>query len=228
MGVSRKHLLKKDSDAMKVFIFLGFCLTIIGSLTAETWNQATSQEDRREKPDFDDESCDHWMTKLKVSKKDFQSNKNQAVFWQSEYGKKDGQDSKNMVAAQTYARALGKTTLEMTNGGRNMDKMKLFEKPDKNHAAYLWNCASLWFAQQVKGDVDVFGENASLESKYAKNNIPTFWNIELPALLEKNKNVKISYHKSTTKPKNPKDYKVVEVVEGLKVYKDYYKEDYPK
>merc|ERR1711962_444304 len=178
MGVSRRHLLKKDIDSMKVFIFFGFFLTIIGALTAETWNQATSRVVKKGpgEPHFENsENCERNMMKINVKKTEFKTSANNAVFWQTEIGKKDGTDSKNMLAAHNFAKKKGKMTVEMTKGGKKMDKMKLFQGlKNKKNAAYLWNCASMWFAQQVTGDVDVFGWNANKKSKYAANGIPTF------------------------------------------------------
>ena len=142
----------------------------------------------------------------KLRRTDFTTGRNKAVFWQTEKGKKSGVNSKNMEAAQRYARRANKMTLEMTKGGRIMDEMNLFRddngitckhkctREEKKKAGFLWNCASKWFAQGVTGDVDAFGSNARVQNDYVKNGIPTFWNIELPTLLRNNALVIINYY----------------------------------
>ena len=146
------------------------------------------------------------MCLAKKHKNDFTTGRNRAVFWQTEKGKKSGVNSKNMEAAQRYAERANKMTLEMTEGGRIMDEMNLFRddngitckhkctREEKKKAGFLWNCASMWFAEEVTGDVDAFGSNARVQNDYVENGIPTFWNIELIELLNNNELVIINYY----------------------------------
>ena len=78
------------------------------------------------------------------------------------------------------------------------------EKAQNKKAAKLWNCGSLYFAQGASGIIHAFGADARKETIYDNNfcekgqksiqKIPTFWGIELPAILGKNMEADIVFH----------------------------------
>ena len=144
-------------------------------------------------------------------KSDFSTAENGAVFWQSAtLGPNGKQIQDNMKAAWAWvARAenSGKMTVEKTAGGLLLEDLKLFvarndvtcpqrecTAVDLNWAGYYWNCASKWFAEQASGEIHAFGSHAKTTTPYGANGVPTFWNIELPTILKKNKNAHIIYH----------------------------------
>ena len=168
-------------------------------------------------PHFDSRQCETQMKALKskerpngFEKEDFSTEKNEAIFWQSAVrGPRNELLQCNMRAAWDWAakQTPPRKTVEKTAGGLDLEDMKLFEAQnqytcpgractgaDLAKAGYYWNCASMWFAQQASGEIHAFGSNAKLKTDYGGNGIPTFWNIELPNLLENNPNVKIIYH----------------------------------
>ena len=69
--------------------------------------------------------------------------------------------------------------------------------------------------QSIVDSVDAFGSGARSKSAY-NNGIPTWWNIELPNLLDDNPNIRIVYHENTP------PYKQRIVVSGKEVYRKYY------
>ncbi|MFY1831921.1 DUF6531 domain-containing protein [Myxococcus fulvus] len=104
---------------------------------------------------------------------DFATARNGAVFWATP----------NMVHAQAWARRNGKTTLEMTTGGRFLDGLQLFEPGSpvsRAEAAQLWDAASLRYAQEASGNVNVFSTGATRQGLFGER---TWWRVERKALL---------------------------------------------
>lgn len=135
-----------------------------------------------------------------------------AVFWSTDTTGKN--PNQNMISAQAWATSNGKKTLEQTDGGVQLEKLNLFSDDppfpktvtspingitvpiaSKATSAFYWNCASLYFAQGVAGTTHAFAEQVRVESPYG-NRIPTFFGIELPAMLVKNPNQLIVFHYS--------------------------------
>ena len=170
------------------------------------------------KPYFDESKCEEYMKALKppsrpngFTKADSLTAQNGAVFWQSAtLGPNDKKIQDNMKAAWAWVERpenSGKMTVEKTTGGTDLENLKLFEAQnpytcpqrectagDLNWAGYYWNCASKWFAEQASGEIHAFGSHAKTTTPYGANGVPTFWNIELPNILKKNKNAHIIYH----------------------------------
>ncbi len=105
---------------------------------------------------------------------DFSTKEDGAVFWSG-----DG----NMEAAQKWAAANGKTTLEQTAGGSYLNDLNLFDSANSGltgkQAADVWNIASQRFAEGASGEVYVFQEGATQFGAYGER---TWWAIEQPAL----------------------------------------------
>ncbi|GEM56366.1 hypothetical protein B0A58_00200 [Flavobacterium branchiophilum NBRC 15030 = ATCC 35035] len=111
---------------------------------------------------------------------DFSTVEDGAVFW----------SDKNMRTAQKWAESssTGKTTLEQTKGGEYLDNLDLFNPKnglDGSQAAEVWDTASKRFAEQAKGEINVFDEGAERYGPYGER---TWWRVEKP-ILEANKNV---------------------------------------
>ncbi|WP_338865646.1 DUF6531 domain-containing protein [Myxococcus stipitatus] len=104
---------------------------------------------------------------------DFSTARNGAVFWATP----------NMPYAQAWAKANGKTTLEQTTGGKFLDDLHLFEPGSpvtKAEAAQIWDAASLRFAQEASGTVNVFSTGATRMGAFGER---TWWRVERKALL---------------------------------------------
>jgi len=153
-------------------------------------------------------------------KTDFGTAEGAAMFWSTGTGRRDKID--NMQDAQKFAMNHTYMTLEQTKGGDILNKATLFgaEKhpsyfdPVKkglevdinnkkvwisslNHAAYLWNCASMELAiatgeKRYKSDkaggktypIHIYAEKANAVSPFALlNTVPTWYNIELPSMI---------------------------------------------
>ncbi|NLR67217.1 hypothetical protein HGH92_23115 [Chitinophaga varians] len=113
---------------------------------------------------------------------DFSTAKDGAVFWSG------NNTHTNMLAAQQWAAANGKTTLEQTVGGQYLNDLDLFGPHSTltgQEAAEVWDIASKRFAEDASGDVHVFSTNAKKINKWG--NLRTWWRIELPALLKNTK-----------------------------------------
>ena len=90
-----------------------------------------------------------------------------------------------MNAAESFAKANGMTTLEMTGAGKNLTN--LTKGMPWSEAAPLWEKASANFAKGAKGKIHVF-QNAKTGIR-----IDGVWKkIEYPIL--KQNNIKINYH----------------------------------
>jgi hypothetical protein len=114
-------------------------------------------------PSFDE------LKKMAATSLDFSTKEDGAVFWSG-----DG----NMLKAQEWAAASGKTTLEQTAGGKYLDDLNLFSI-DGNQAAQVWDVASKRFAEGATGDLTVFKEGATQFGQYGER---TWWRIEQPIL----------------------------------------------
>lgn len=83
----------------------------------------------------------------------------------------------NRKAAEEFAKANGKTTLEMTEGGKFLDKLGLFEENSpltRNEAFAVWGRLSQRYAEGASGNVYGFVKGAKPGS--------IFNMIEYPAL----------------------------------------------
>jgi RHS repeat-associated protein len=112
------------------------------------------------------------LKKMAESTLDFSTSKGGAVFW----------SGGNMGAAQAWAKATGRTTLEQTAGGKFLNGLNLFDNLPANQAAEVWDIASKRFADGASGNIHVFSTKASKISKYT-GGLKTWWRIEKPALL---------------------------------------------
>ncbi|MDG9672354.1 RHS domain-containing protein, partial [Hahella sp. CR1] len=111
---------------------------------------------------------------------DFSTKKDGAVFW----GTSRHPGVNNMLVAQTWAKANGKSTLEQTSGGKVLEQLDLFSKSndmDSGKAAKLWNMASTKFASNASGDINVFNTGANRFGQWGER---TWWRIEKPVLLK--------------------------------------------
>ena len=124
----------------------------------------------------------------------FRTEPGDAVFWSTDISK--AQPNPNMLAAQQWARDNNKKTLEMTVGGRILDAMGLFDKWPADEAAFVWNCASKMFAQQASGTMHAFARQLRTRTDYPGNGRPTFYNIELVQILNKNPDAQMVFHYS--------------------------------
>jgi hypothetical protein len=119
-------------------------------------------------PSYDD------LKKLAAGSLDFSTEENGAVFWSG---------PGNMEAAQQWASASGKTTLEQTTGGQYLHSLDLFDEASSGltngQAADVWNVASKRFADGASGEVFVFKDGATQFGPYGER---TWWAIEEPAL----------------------------------------------
>ena len=83
----------------------------------------------------------------------------------------------NRALAEQFANANGKTTLEMTQGGKYLDDLKLFEQGSPltgDQASQVWRRLSERYAQGAVGNVYGFVKGSNPES--------IFNTIEYPAL----------------------------------------------
>ena len=80
----------------------------------------------------------------------------------------------NRMLAENYASDLGKTTLEITPGGKYLDSLGLFKSYPYEQAIRPWEVLSERFAQGASGRVAAFVKNASPTSIFSR--------IENPAL----------------------------------------------
>ena len=114
------------------------------------------------------------LKKMAAGSLDFSTKENGAVFWSG---------PGNMEAAQKWASATGKTTLEQTEGGSYLHSLDLFDEASSglkdSQAADVWNIASKRFADGASGEVYVFKDGATQFGKYGER---TWWKIEQPAL----------------------------------------------
>jgi RHS repeat-associated protein len=111
----------------------------------------------------------------------FNTEKNGAVFW----GTSRHPNTNNMLIAQDWAKANGKSTLEQTSGGQILEELSLFDSSndfDPGKAAKLWNMASTKFASNASGDINVFNTGANRFGPWGER---TWWRIENP-ILERN------------------------------------------
>ena len=109
-----------------------------------------------------------------AGKVDVSTKPNTATFWSG---------PGNQTLAANFAELNGKTTLEMTKGGKLFDTLRLFDQGSPltgNQAAAVWKILSQRYAEQASGTTFAFVDGARSTS--------IFNTIELPALL-KNINV---------------------------------------
>ena len=113
---------------------------------------------------------------------DFTTKKDGAVFW----------GTPNMIRAQDWAKANGKTTLEQTAGGDFLDELDLFGGGNSMSGADakdVWDMASKKFAESASGEVHVFSTGATRYSPFGER---TWWKIEKPTLLNNPEVTKIT------------------------------------
>merc|ERR1712112_700666 len=143
---------------------------------------------------FDDRYCLGALTQFGLGLENpsyYATNPGGAVFWSTAEDHVDGQDNVNMRAAQAWARATGRLTLEMTYGGELLqDAMAGWSGAV---AGPIWNCASQLFARGATGIMHAFGRKARRQTNYG-NGIPTYYNIELVEILNQNIDALIVYH----------------------------------
>ena len=100
-------------------------------------------------------------------------------------GIKDNMDAAKKFAGESNG---GKMTVELTKGGKFLNDKNLFTPGNwaegPADAADIWNCASWLFASNAEGLIHTFGGNPQTKSafKNTPNQVPTFWNIELPTI----------------------------------------------
>ena len=92
-----------------------------------------------------------------------------------------------------WAAANGKMTLEMTQGGIFLASLDLFNQIQPERAAFVWNCASQLFARNAQGTMHAFARQLRTDTPYG-NRRPTFYNIELMEILNRNENAKMVFH----------------------------------
>ncbi len=96
--------------------------------------------------------------------------------------------------AQFYGKVFRKTTLEQTKGGRYLDSLNLFERPEiltKIQAKFIWDIASSRFANGAKGQTRTFAFGAQ---RFGKHGERTWWKTEKP-ILEMKEDVKIRVYR---------------------------------
>ena len=128
----------------------------------------------------------------KVETMDVSSERNKAVFYAGGILNCDGTwRVKAKEWAENHAKLKGKTTLEMTPGGKWLDGLELYKDNKyeklgltKEQTDALWKRISSRFAQQASGTVTAFAK--TVPDKFKKYTI--FWTEELKAL-RNNKNV---------------------------------------
>lgn len=131
-------------------------------------------------PAFDD------LKRMAESSLDFSTPRDGAVFW----------SGNNMQRAQDWATANGKSTVEMTPGGRYLNDLDLFGKGSPltpQQAGEIWDIASNKFSNQASGDVNVFSTGA--KKMNAWGNMRTWWRVELPNLLRNSRVTSITRRK---------------------------------
>ena len=119
-----------------------------------------------------------------------------AVFWSTDIDEEAHPNPggpRNMKAAQAWAGANNKMTLEMTVGGKYLVDRNLFDNLPGDQAAFYWNCASQLFARGASGIMHAFARQLRTKTPYG-NGIPTFYNIELPAILDKDRSAQMVFH----------------------------------
>lgn len=119
-----------------------------------------------------------WIVKMQL---DFDTIEDKTVFW----------SGANRPYALDFAIELGMKTLEMTDGGRYLDRLDLFNVKNtypKNPlpdgcANRLWDLASTKFVKQARGKVYSFSLGIPAWNEQLKT-LRTWFRIELPLLLE--------------------------------------------
>ena len=64
------------------------------------------------------------------------------------------------------------------------------------NARYVWNCASMFYAEQASGVLHSFMSSANAVNR----TFGTFYTIDLPKILSKNRNAKVVYHYNRSIP----------------------------
>ncbi len=105
---------------------------------------------------------------------DVRTGPGKAVFWSSE---------QNMKAAHEFVKSRkgGLSTIEYTRGGAPLNDLSLFSCKSGTVGAEIWNIASQRFADQARGVVYVFADDATPIGEYG---VRTWFKIELPRLLK--------------------------------------------
>jgi len=106
----------------------------------------------------------------------------------------------NRQYAEAFAKKHGISTLELTPGGKYLDDLDLFNNNgtykfgpplSAEKASELWDKASRKFALQARGYAYVFVQGIEPVNQFGA--LRTFFRIELPALLNSNKNMGTIY-----------------------------------
>ena len=141
-------------------------------------------------PTFNDSKCPSKLAEFDLDDPGwFRSPSGGAVFWSTDIMN----SSDNMYAAQAWAEANNKVTLELTDGGKILQTLHLFDVMDKADAAVYWNCASQLYARQATGTMHAFSRQLRTHTPWG-NGRPTFYNIELVEILNRDANAKIFFH----------------------------------
>ena len=94
-------------------------------------------------PTFNDTKCPSKLAEFDLDDPGwFRSPSGGAVLWSTDIMN----SGDNMYAAQAWAEANNKVTLELTDGGKILQALHLFDVMDKADAAVYWNCASQLYA----------------------------------------------------------------------------------
>jgi len=113
-----------------------------------------------------------------VRKGDFSTRRNGAVFWS---GYREG----NHARAMAWARANRKQTIEMTEGGKWLERLDLYgpnSRLTSREADHIWRAASARFSRGAFGKVNAFTRGTQPDTS------KVFYGLELP-LLKSNANV---------------------------------------
>merc|ERR1711892_485577 len=165
---------------------------------------------------FDDRQCSSTLSAVGLGEISWWTTaQNGAIFWSTDIT--NANPNPNMLAAQAWAVLTGKKTLEMTEGGRNLEAMGLpftgsFPQTvispvngvqvviqNACESANYWNCASKVFAEQASGIMNAFARQLRVDSPYPPDFVPTFYNIELPPIPKKNEDAEMVFHYNSNK-----------------------------
>lgn len=106
----------------------------------------------------------------------------------------------NRETAEQWAKVRGVQTLELTEGGKYLDSLDLFNNSgiykngaplSREKAAELWDIASRKFAMRSKGYAYVFIEGIDPVNEFGV--LRTFFRVELPTLLSANRDMGTIY-----------------------------------
>jgi hypothetical protein len=110
-----------------------------------------------------DEAKDFAYYMKKVDSLDVSTQPNKAVFYSG---------PGNRELAEAFAEKAGKTTLEMTNGGKWLQNENLYNSLTTNQADMVWGRLSERYAQKASGEINLFIKGANPERTFMKYEKP--------------------------------------------------------